>query len=46
MLTGTLGGNCYTEAEIHDFLAQAGFGKVKLLQADTRMDGLIEAFKP
>jgi predicted O-methyltransferase YrrM len=46
MLTGTLGGNCYTEAEIRDFLTQAGFIKVRLIQADTRMDGLIEAFKP
>jgi predicted O-methyltransferase YrrM len=46
MLTGTQGGNCYTEAEIRDFLTQADFVKIRLIQADVRMDGLIEAFKP
>lgn len=46
MLTGTQGGNCYTEAEIRDFLTQAGFVKIRLIQADVRMDGLMEAIKP
>jgi predicted O-methyltransferase YrrM len=46
MLAGTQGGNCYTEAEIRDFLAQAGFVKMRLVQTDTRMDGLMEAYKP
>jgi predicted O-methyltransferase YrrM len=46
MLVGTEGGNSYTEAEIRDFLEQAGFVGVRLIQPDTRMDGLIEAFRP
>ena len=46
MLAGTQGGNCYTEAEIRDFLGQAGFVKMRLVQTDTRMDGLMEAYKP
>jgi SAM-dependent methyltransferase len=46
MLTGTSGGNCYTFEEIREGLNRAGFQRVGLLAADTRMDGLIEAFKP
>lgn len=45
MLAGTEGGNSYTEAEIRDALAQAGFVNVRLIQPDTRMDGLVEAFR-
>jgi biotin operon repressor len=46
MLVGTEGGNCYTFEEIQEGLNQAGFIGVRLLQEDTRMDGLVEAFKP
>lgn len=46
MLVGTGGGNSYTYAEIADGLTQAGFERVKLIHADSHMDGLVEAFKP
>jgi hypothetical protein len=46
MLVGTEGGNSYTEAEIRDALTEAGFGGVRLIHPDSRMDGLVEAFKP
>jgi hypothetical protein len=46
MLSGTSGGGTYTEAEIRDALTKAGFVGVRLIQPDSRMDGLIEAFKP
>jgi SAM-dependent methyltransferase len=46
MLTGTSGGNCYTFEEIREGLSRAGFQRISLLAADTRMDGLVEAFKP
>jgi predicted O-methyltransferase YrrM len=46
MLVGTEGGNCYTLAEIEEGLNQAGYVRIRLLQEDTRMDGLLEAFKP
>ena len=46
MLVGTEGGNSYTEAEIRDALVQAGFTGVRLINPDTRMDGLVEAFRP
>jgi len=46
MLVGRTGGNSYTQPEIEDALKQAGFVRARLLHPDTRMDGLIEAFKP
>ncbi len=46
MLVGTEGGNSYTEAEIREALTQAGFTAVRVIHPDTRMDGLVEAFKP
>lgn len=46
MLVGTEGGNSYTEAEICDALTQAGFTGVRIIHPDTRMDGLVEAFRP
>lgn len=46
MLVGTEGGNSYTETEIRDALEQAGFIGVRLIHPDTRMDGLMEGFKP
>ncbi len=46
MLVGTEGGNSYTEAEIREALTQAGFIGVRLIHPDTRMDGLVEAFRP
>ena len=46
MLVGTEGGNSYTEAEIRDALAGAGFVGVRLIHLDTQMDGLVEAFRP
>jgi predicted O-methyltransferase YrrM len=46
MLVGTEGGNSYTEAEIRDALTEAGFVGVRLIHPDTRMDGLMEAFRP
>ncbi len=46
MLVGTEGGNSYTFEEIREGLGGAGFVRINLLQEDTRMDGLVEAFKP
>jgi hypothetical protein len=46
MLTGTSGGNCYTFEEIRECLSRAGFERVRLLEPDARMDGLVEAYKP
>jgi len=46
MLTGTGGGNCYTFEEIRECLSRAKFERISQLEPDTRMDGLVEAFKP
>ena len=46
MLVGTEGGNSYTETEIRDALEQAGFIGVRIIHPDTRMDGLMEGFRP
>lgn len=46
MLAGTAGGDCYTFAEIREGLEAAGFGGVHQMEADTRMNGLIEARRP
>jgi predicted O-methyltransferase YrrM len=46
MLLGTEGGTSYTETEIRDALEQAGFVDVRIIHPDTRMDGLMEGFKP
>jgi precorrin-6B methylase 2 len=46
MLSATLGGNCYTFDEIQSALQQAGFARVKQTNSGTRMDSLVEAFKP
>jgi predicted O-methyltransferase YrrM len=46
MLVSTAGGNCYTYDEIRDGLTAAGFERVRLVQPDTQMDGVVEAFKP
>jgi predicted O-methyltransferase YrrM len=46
MLVSTPGGGTYTFEEIRDGLAQAGFERISLIQADERMSGLVEAFKP
>ena len=46
MLVGTKGGNSYTETEIRDALEQAGFTGVRIIHPDTRMDGLMEGFRP
>jgi len=46
MLVGTEGGNSYTEAEIRDALTGAGFTGVRLIHPDTKMDGMVEAFRP
>lgn len=46
MLIATPGGNSYTCEEISDALTAAGFTRVRTIQEDTRMDGLVEAFKP
>ncbi len=46
MLVGTEGGNSYTEAEIREALTEAGFTGVRVIHPDTRMDGLVEAFRP
>jgi len=45
MLVGTAGGGTYTFDEIAAGLAQAGFERVRLVQAGERMDALVEAFK-
>jgi len=46
MLVGTEGGNSYTDDEIRDALEKAGFVGVGLIHPDSRMDGLMEGFKP
>jgi predicted O-methyltransferase YrrM len=46
MLVAENGGNSYTFAEISSALTEAGFTRVRLIHPDTRMDGLVEAFKP
>jgi predicted O-methyltransferase YrrM len=46
MLVAENGGTSYTLAEIHDALTEAGFTGVRLFHPDTRMDGLVEAFRP
>jgi predicted O-methyltransferase YrrM len=46
MLVGTEGGNSYTETDIRDAMEKAGFVGVRILHPDTRMDGLIEGFRP
>ncbi len=46
MLVGTQGGGTYSFAEIRGGLESAGFTAVRLLQADERMTGLVEAFTP
>ncbi len=46
MLVGTEGGATYSFAEIRAGLEDAGFAEVRLLQADERMNGLVEAFVP
>ena len=46
MLVGTAGGGTYSFAEIRGGLEAAGFTEVRLLQADERMNGLVEAFVP
>ena len=46
MLVGTEGGNSYTETEIRDALEQAGFTGMRIIHPDTRMDGLMEGFRP
>ncbi len=45
MLVGTAGGGTYTFDEIATGLTQAGFERVRLIQAGERMDALVEAFK-
>ena len=45
LLVGTGGGGTYTFDEIAAGLTQAGFERVRLLQAGERMDALVEAFK-
>ena len=46
MLVGTEGGNSYTEEEIRGALEKVGFVGVRLIHPDSRMDGLMEGFKP
>lgn len=46
MLAARTGGNSYTYDEIRDALSEAGFTRTRLLHPDTRMDGLVEAFRP
>ncbi len=46
MLVNTEGGSTYTLAEIRTGLEEAGFVRVRLLQAGEQMDGLVEAFRP
>ena len=45
MLVGTEGGNTYSFEEIKTDLEAAGFERIRLIQPDERMDGLVEAFK-
>lgn len=46
MLVNTEGGGTYTFDEIKEWLGQAGFVKINLLQTGNHMDALVEAFKP
>jgi len=46
MLVRTEGGNVYTLAQIEEDLLAAGFERVRQIQTDERMSGLVEAFKP
>jgi predicted O-methyltransferase YrrM len=46
MLVGTEGGNSYTFEDIAEGLTEAGFERIRLIQPDQRMDGLVEAFRP
>ncbi|MFQ5806075.1 MAG: methyltransferase [Phycisphaerae bacterium] len=46
MLVSTEGGNCYTFEEIHSGLTEAGFERIRLIQGDEQMDGVVEAFRP
>lgn len=45
MLCGTSGGGTYTYEEIKEGLESAGYSRVKLIQPDNRMDGLVEAYR-
>jgi SAM-dependent methyltransferase len=45
MLVGTSGGSTYSFEEIKESLGSAGFTKIKLIQPDEQMNGLVEAFK-
>lgn len=46
MLVVTPGGTTYSFEEIRLSLESAGFIKIKLIQPDERMNGLVEGFKP
>ncbi|MEN6620414.1 MAG: methyltransferase [Smithella sp.] len=46
MLVNTEGGGTYTFNEIKDWLVEAGFVKIRLLQAGKHMNALVEGFKP
>ncbi len=45
MLVGTPGGGTFTFDEIREDLEAAGYTRVKLLQPDERMNGLVEAWR-
>ncbi len=46
MLVATTGGGTYSFEEIRAALEAAGFERVRLLQSDERMSGLVEGFRP
>ncbi len=46
MLMVTPAGGTYTYDQVREALTQAGFVRIRLLQAGEHMDGLVEAFKP
>jgi predicted O-methyltransferase YrrM len=46
MLVGTEGGGTYTFDELRDDLEAAGYVRVRLMEPDERMNGLVEAFRP
>jgi predicted O-methyltransferase YrrM len=46
MLVARTGGSSYSFDEIDAALTEAGFARIRLLNPDTRMDGLVEAFRP
>lgn len=46
MLVNTEGGGTYTFDEIKNWLIDAGFVNIRLLQAGKHMDALVEGFKP